>query len=114
MLISTLSLLPQVASGDDPLWVGVLENVDGGDFLSPAMKLPHVRVAFAKQGTDWIAASTSIPGTIKWTVVFDGKALGTITSTTFASAAYGDLNAQTLTGDVPRNIFVSEGASAFD
>jgi len=78
------------------------------------MKLPHVRVAFAKQGTDWIAASTSIPGTIKWTVVFDGKALGTITSATFASAAYGDLNTQTLTGDVPRNIFVSKGAAAFD
>ena len=114
MLVSTLSLLPQVARGDDPLWVGVLENVDGGDFLSPAMKLPHVRVAFAKQGTDWIAASTSIPGTIKWTVVFDGKALGTITSAAFASAAYGDLNTQTLTGDVPRNIFVSNGAATFD
>jgi hypothetical protein len=72
MFVSAPSLLPQVARGDGPLWVGVLENVDGGDFLSPAMKLPHVRVAFAKQGTDWIAASTSIPETITWIVVFCG------------------------------------------
>ncbi len=47
-------------------------------------------------------------------MVFDGKALGTITSSTFASAAYGDVNAQTLTGDVPRDIFVSQGAAEFD
>jgi hypothetical protein len=112
--ISLLFVLPRVARGDASLWVGILENVDGGNFLSPAMKSPHVRVAFEKQGTEWIAASTSIPKVMKWTVVFDGMALGTITSAAVASAAYGDSNTQALTGDVPRGIFVREGAARFD
>jgi hypothetical protein len=51
IIVSPSFLLPEVARGGASLWVGVFENVDGGNFLSPAMASPHVRVAFEKTGT---------------------------------------------------------------
>lgn len=90
-------LLSEIARSDDSLWVGVFENVDGGSFLSPAMASPYVRVVFKKDATDWVAASSAIPERMTWTVVLDGRALGTISSATKPSTAYGDVNTQVLT-----------------
>ncbi len=108
------SFLPaDVAAGDNSLWVGVFENVNGGNFSSPAMASPHVRVAFEKKGAEWIAAPRKIPQTVTWTVAFDGRALGTITSSTIASPAYGDVNTQAVTGVPPDAILVRRGAAGF-
>lgn len=106
-------LLSEIARSDDSLWVGVFANVDGGNFLSPAMASPHVRVAFKKDGTDWVAATSAIPETMTWTVVLDGRALGTITSATKSSSAYGDLDTQVLTAAPVDRIFVRKGVAEF-
>jgi hypothetical protein len=113
VIASPSLLLPGIARSDDSLWVGVFENVDGGNFLSPAMASPHVRVAFKKDGTDWVAATSAIPQTMTWTVVFDGRSLGTITSATKSSSAYGDVNTQVLTAAPADRIFVKKGAAEF-
>jgi hypothetical protein len=113
ILVCPSSLLADVARSDDPLWVGVFENVNGGNFLSPAMASPHVRVAFTKNGAEWVAAPHTIPQTMTWTVVFDGSALGTINSSTIASSAYGDINTQALTAVPADKILVRRGAADF-
>lgn len=94
MIASSSILVSEIARSDASLWVGVFENVDGGNFLSPAMASTHVRIAFKKDGTDWVAATSAIPETMTWTVVLDGKSLGTITSATKSSSASGDINTQ--------------------
>ncbi|MGO9802169.1 MAG: hypothetical protein ACLPTM_04930 [Steroidobacteraceae bacterium] len=113
ILVCPACLPAEVARADDSLWVGVFENVNGGNFLSPAMASPHVRVAFKKDGAEWVAAPSAIPQTITWTVVFDGRALGTITSSTKASLAYGDVNTQALAAVPANKILVREGAAGF-
>ena len=113
ILACTAFLPVEVARGDDSLWVGVFENVNGGNFLSPAMRSPHVRVAFKKNGAGWVAAPRTIPQTMTWTVVFDGRALGTITSSTEASTAYGDVNTQALAAAPAEGILVKKGTADF-
>jgi hypothetical protein len=113
VIASPSLLLSEIARSDDSLWVGVFENVDGGNFLSPAMASPHVRVTFKKDGTDWVAATSAIPQTMTWTVVFDGRALGTITSATKSSSAYGDVNIQVLTAAPADRILVKKGVAEF-
>lgn len=101
-----------VAIADSPLFVGVLEDVKPGN-LSPGMSFAHVRVAFEKQGTAWVPLKTDFntpealaesykyyPEAVSWTVVFDGKRLGTIESKNPGSpSAYGDVGTQTITTD---------------
>jgi hypothetical protein len=41
------------AAAEPPLYVGVLEDVEAVN-LSPAMSSIHARVAFQKNGADWI------------------------------------------------------------
>ena len=113
MLASSTILLPEIAKSDPSLWVGVFENVDGGNFLSPAMASPHVRVAFKKDGANWVAATSAIPKTMTWTVVLDGKALGRLTSATKSSSASGDINTQTLTISPAKRILATRGAAEF-
>lgn len=81
--------------------------------MSPAMASPHVRVVFKKDGTDWVAASSGIPETMTWTVVLNGRALGTITSATKSSSAYGDVNTQVLAVAPADRIFVRKGVADF-
>jgi hypothetical protein len=95
-----------------PLFVGVLEDVKPGN-LSPAMSVAHVRVAFQKRGAEWVPLKTDFntpealaeshkyyPDAVSWTVVFDGKRIGTIESKNpGASGAYGDVGTQTITTD---------------
>ena len=106
-------LLSEIARSDDSLWIGVFESVEGGNFLSPAMASPHVRVVFKKNGVDWAAAGPAIPETMTWTVVLDGRALGTITSATRSSSAIGDVNTQVLTTAPADRILVRRGVADF-
>jgi hypothetical protein len=42
---------------EQPLIVGVLEDLEPGN-LSPGMAVAHVRIAFKKQGAEWVAFPT--------------------------------------------------------
>jgi hypothetical protein len=68
------------AAAEPPLYVGVLEDVEAVN-LSPAMSSVHARVAFQKNGADWIPmkgtfgtpealsqAASYFPATVNWTV----------------------------------------------
>jgi hypothetical protein len=107
-----------------PLFVGFIEDVEPGN-LSPAMASIHARVAFLKQGADWIpikwelgneeavARTVGLPATVHWTVVFDGRALGTITSKAVPVGWYGDVGTQVITTkptEIPR---IAAGISDF-
>ncbi len=108
-------MAPMTAIADSPLFVGVLEDVQPGN-LSPAMSAAHVRVAFEKRGAVWVPLKTDFntpealaesykyyPETVSWTVVFDGKSLGTITSKNPGPpTSYGDVGTQTITTDHSR------------
>ena len=104
----------QRAKADSAIWVGVFEDVDGGNFMSPGMASPHVRVAFKKDGADWTAARSDLPTMVTWAVIYDGRKLGTIISKkTNEFYASGDVNIQVITTkptDVPT---VKSGAKNF-
>jgi hypothetical protein len=114
------------AAAEQSLFVGVLEDVEAVN-LSPAMSSIHVRVAFQKNGADWIPlkgtfgtpealshADTYFPATVNWTVVFGGKNIGTITSKNSGPPmGYGDVGTQSITTkpmDIP---LIKTGASNF-
>jgi hypothetical protein len=98
------------AAAEPPLFVGVLEDVEAVN-LSPAMSSIHVRVAFQKNGADWIPmkgtfgapeallqAESYFPATVNWTVVFSGKSIGTIASKNSGPPmGYGDVGTQSIT-----------------
>jgi hypothetical protein len=98
------------AAAEPPLFVGVLEDVEAVN-LSPAMSSIHVRVAFQKYGADWVPmkgtfgtpeallhADSYFPATMNWTVVFDGKSIGTIASKNSGPPmGYGDVGTQSIT-----------------
>jgi hypothetical protein len=112
-----LGLMPLAAVADPPVFVGVIEDTASTD-LTPAMSRIHVRLAFQKQGMEWIpfASGTqfnitpaqtdpTFPSTVNWTIVFDGKRLGTITSTNPGLDWSADIGIQTITtpsNDIPR------------
>jgi hypothetical protein len=117
---------PIIANADSPIFIGVIEDVEPGN-LSPAMSSAHVRIAFHKQDSAWTPmksdfyspdslaqADTYYPATVNWTVVFEGKQIGTITSRSPGQLHwYGDVGTQIITTkpkDIPR---ISEGASNF-
>jgi hypothetical protein len=117
---------PVIAKADSPIFVGVLEDVQPGN-LSPAMSSAHVRIAFQRQGSAWVPMKSSFdtldalaqadryyPAAVIWTVVFDGKRIGTITSRSPGKLdEYGDVGTQIITTkptNIPR---INEGASNF-
>jgi hypothetical protein len=119
-------LCPTIVKAEPPLFVGVIEDVEPGN-LSPAMSSVHARVAFQKQGADWVPMKSDFdnqealahadgyfPATVNWTVVFDGKRIGTITSRNPGPPqGYGDVGTQIITSvttDIPR---IAAGASEF-
>jgi len=115
-IILCLSLLSSVAMSAElshtPLYVGVLENIDmpGDQSLSSTI---HVRVAFKKRGTEWVAMDTNFldqaslatinnhyPKSVQWTVVFDGRDLGSLVSRNPGPLHwYGDVGVQTIVGN---------------
>jgi hypothetical protein len=117
---------PVAMPAESPLYVGVLEDITPGH-LSPAMTGPHVRLAFAKQGASWAPFRTNIdtqedlagagksyPTGVTWTVVFDGRSLGAITSGSARRFDYygdiGTLNITTPPASIPH---IDSGADAF-
>lgn len=121
-----LCLFAIEAAAEPPLFVGVLEDVEAVN-LSPAMSSIHVRVAFKKDGADWIPMKGSFgtpealsqadryfPATVNWTVVFSGKSLGTIASKNSGPPkGYGDIGTQTITTQPTDIPLVKTGASNF-
>jgi hypothetical protein len=114
------------AAAEAPLYVGVLENVEAVN-LSPAMSTIHVRVAFQKNGADWIPmkgtfgtpealsrADSYFPASVNWTIVFSGKSIGTIDSKNPGPPmGYGDVGTQSITtkpADIP---LIKTGATDF-
>jgi hypothetical protein len=91
IMLSAAGLLWTVAAAKDPpLLVGVIEDVESTADM-PAMSTVHVRAAFQKQGSEWLAFEPIVdnsvralppvprtPGEVKWTVVFDGRRIGSI------------------------------------
>jgi hypothetical protein len=118
LTVIVLGLIPLAAIADPPVVVGVIEDTAFQD-LTPAMSSIHVRLAFQKQGMEWIPfgsgtqfdmtsarSDPSFPATVNWTVVFDGKQLGNIISTNpEPSNRYADIGVQAITTaakDIPR------------
>ena len=90
-------LLSYRASADAPLYVGFLEGPQTAAIGAnpPISARTHVRIAFRKDGLVWkpmasnfdtpsalSLASRAYPGSVRWTVVFDGRTLGDLTSRT--------------------------------
>jgi hypothetical protein len=117
---------PMIAKPDSPIFIGIIEDVEPGN-LSPAMSSVHVRIAFQKQDSVWIPMKSAFdtldalaqadrfyPATVNWTVVFDGKQIGTITSRSPGQLHwYGDVGTQIITTkptNIPR---ITESASSF-
>jgi len=126
IIACALCWLAMEAAAEPPLFVGVLEDVEAVN-LSPAMSSIHVRVAFQKDGTDWIPmkgtfgtpeallhANSYFPSTVNWTVVFSGKNLGTIASQNSGPPkGYGDVGTQTITTKPTEIPQIKIGASDF-
>lgn len=104
-----------VPSADLPIIVGVLEEVKAGN-PSPAMSVPHVRVAFQKKGAQWVPFRTDFktpetlaesykfyPETVIWSVVSGGKKIGVIASKNPGPPnSHGDVGTQTITTERAR------------
>jgi hypothetical protein len=104
------ALLSYQASADTPPYVGFLEGpqTTGDNAISAGA---HVRIAFRKDGVVWkpmasnfntasalSLASRAYPGSVRWTVVFDGRALGNLTSRNPGQLHwYADIGTQALT-----------------
>jgi hypothetical protein len=89
--LGILILLCQRAVADAPLYVGFLEGPQIREKAVSAQT--HVRIAFRKEGTDWkpmpsnfgtlsalAGATHAYPDSVQWTVIFDGRTVGRITS----------------------------------
>jgi hypothetical protein len=117
---------PMIAKADSPIFVGVIEDVEPGN-LSPAMSFAHVRIAFQKRGSAWIPMKSDFntpealaqaeryyPATVNWTVVFDGKQIGTIASRSAGQLHwYGDVGTQNITTNAAKIPRISTGAANF-
>jgi hypothetical protein len=115
-----------IAKSDSPIFVGVIEDVEPGN-LSPAMSNAHVRIAFQKQDSAWIPMKSDFdtpaalaqadhyyPATVNWTVVFDGRKIGTIASKNPVQLhGYGDVGTQIITTNAANIPRISAGASNF-
>lgn len=103
------------AHDNEPILVGVLEDVEPGS-LSPGMATPHVRLAFTYKDGEWSPMSDEYPAVVKWTVVFDGKQIGSLQSRASHHPAHsgGDIGIEAIETDpasIPR---VSVGTPGFD
>lgn len=110
-----------------PVYVGVLESFRTSDHL-PVSSHPHVRIAFQWENGEWkhmkddfntqeSLATTSryYPASVQWTVVFDGRRIGMITSRDPGRLkAYGDVGTQIITSKPADISKIRIGVSRFD
>jgi len=125
-LLGCVSAPAQAARVEPPVYIAVLEDTQTEEDSSISSQR-HVRIAFRKEGPTWLPMDTEFntlaalaeaaghyPAAVTWTVVFDGKSLGTIASKNPGTLHwYADIGAQIITtnaADVPR---VATGASDF-
>ncbi len=116
---------PQLARADAPIYVGVLEGPQTRE--PPISSQRHVRIAFRKQGSSWLPmdsdfgtpqalakASIPYPDKVDWTVVFDGKSIGHISSRNPGPLHwYADVGTQIITTKPAAVPAISVGASDF-
>ena len=120
-----------MAAGEPPLYVGVLEDGQAfpGNHQFPILSAePHVRIAFRKQGADWLpmdtnypnptaleVANSTYPSSVDWTVIFDGKEAGRISSRNPGPLHwFADLGVQIITTDLANVPRISAGAKDFE
>ena len=98
-----------------PILVGVLEDIEPGN-LSPGMASPHVRLAFTYKDGAWGAISDEYPAQVKWTVIFDGRQIGSIQSRGSLHPAYlgGDVGIEAITTNPASIPKVGLDSSSFD
>lgn len=119
---------PSAAQADSPIYVAVFEDFASSFNDQSSLTLqPHIRVAFQKSASGWAAMPLGIytpgdlsgvtkdyPRKLDWTVVFDGKSIGNITSQSPEPLpSYGDIGIQKITSDPKQNPHISTGASSF-
>lgn len=95
--------------------------------MSPGMAVAHVRIAFKKQGAEWVAfpidfntlealadSDKYYPATVSWTVVFNGKKVGAIESMNPGPLhGYGDVGTHTITAPTSLIPRITIGAADF-
>jgi hypothetical protein len=116
------------ADSHPTLYIGVLENIKSNESGPRYGAGAHVRVALFKDGDHWVAmnsnfgtlaelehANDSYPARVDWTVVFDGKKIGSITSEARDKIRYyGDIGIQSIVTDAKRVPIIRIGSSDFD
>lgn len=91
LILAIAPLFSSNAFAEPPIYVGVIENIN--DAWHPEDRKQRVRVAFVKEKGEWHPAGAypespaqysepaySFPDQVNWTVVFDGRNLGQISS----------------------------------
>ena len=91
-LLLTCCLAP-ATHAESPILVGMLEDIEPDNDLSPAMTTPHVRLAFEYHDSTWHEFSREYPAKVEWTVVFDGRRIGTLQSRAPKSTVHMPANA---------------------
>jgi len=102
---------------DRPLFIGILEDNPGRFADEPGYRT--VRAAFYREGEEWKAFPSNCsdqdclrtipekyPQQVRWTIAFDGRELGTVTSRTpEAFASYSGVGQQVITSrNVPPKV----------
>lgn len=81
-------------------FLGILEDVPGS-FVGQA-DVRAVRLVFQKQGDKWKAFPTNYPDEVAWTITFDGKALGHLSTQVRESVSfYSHVGLQDIVGTGP-------------
>jgi hypothetical protein len=122
-----LPALP-VAAGT-PIYIGVLEGpqTDANQPNPPISSRRHVRIAFQREGSEWKPMDTAFgtpaaladvshyyPPSVNWTVVFNGKAIGHISSRDPGALHwYADVGTQIITTAAAHVPVVRTGAGEF-
>lgn len=127
IMLIMAGLMPALAAENNPpLIVGITEDLKTDD-ASSAMSTIHVRAAFQKLGKEWIPFEPAVlssvnesvpnpraPTELEWTVVFDGKRIGTIISASRGPSDWywqkGVLPITSNLHDVPK---IATGANSF-
>lgn len=110
-LIALAWALNKTASGQNVI-LGILEENHGWYAGEPNFR--DVRVVFRKTGTDWLpypsdcpnqqclkTGAASYPSKVRWTIAFDGKNLGQITSRAKEFKWYAAVGQQEIVGSDP-------------
>jgi hypothetical protein len=118
-----------IAAPQPPLYIGVLEGpqTDATPPNPPICSTLHVRVAFKRQGQDWQPLPTDFgtpsalaqaqqyyPASVNWTVVYNGKSLGRLSSRDPGVLHwYADSGTQIITTNAADVPIVRTGAADF-